>query len=190
MQDSFLIVSAAEGEGVAKSKTDQVFAKVFAIAEEHPVSGLYLARLSVALAELPNRDQVVRRVLVEMVEHDNPSRRRIGIHACRRIGRFEAPGLRSSLLDHLADRDPWVRNDAAWAIKEAGYDGQDVREALGKLAGGARLPRDRQRSDADPDNATLAARVEAREALDALVAGGAAPGAEQGVAAVTAAKRS
>ena len=155
---------------MAKSKEDQLFARVFAVADLHLVQGIDLARLSTALSELSGRDRVVARALAELVGHANPSRRRLGIHACRKIRRFEAPGLREALLGRLADEDPWVRYDAAWAVHEAGYDGKDVRDALGVLAQGVDLPDDRRRLAANPSNADLAARVRARDALDALLA--------------------
>ena len=155
---------------MAKSKTERVFAEVFAVAELHPVQGIDMARLALALAGLPRQEQVVGRVLAELVEHTNPSRRRIGIHACRRAKRFQAAGLRDALVRRLADPDPWVRYDAAWTIHEAGYDGPDVRAALDELAAGVSLSRDRKRLTANPSNAELAGRVRAREALDALPA--------------------
>jgi hypothetical protein len=120
---------------------------------------------------LPNPRKVVQRVLAELVDHDNPSLRRIGIHACRRIGVFQAPGLRAALLSKLSDSDAWVRYDAAWAVKDAGYDGKDVRDLLALLAGDAKLPEEEQRLQMRPGDAELAARVYARAALDRLVAG-------------------
>jgi hypothetical protein len=167
---------------VAKPTTKVVFAKALEYAEHTPIAGLHLAQLATALSGLPHKDRVVQRVLAELVEHPNPSGRRIGIHACRRIGRFQAVGLREALVRRLADGDPWVRYDAAWAIHDAGYDGPDVREALGVLASGVRLPADETRLRASPSDAVLAGRVRARQALDALLAGS-APDAEPGAAA-------
>jgi len=154
---------------VAKPTTKYVFAKALEYAEHTPVAALHLAKLAIALAELPHKDRVVQRVLTELVEHPNPSGRRIGIHACRRAKRFQAVGLREALVRRLADENPWVRYDAAWTVHEAGYDGSDVREALGSLAAKVSLPRDKKRL-ANRSNPELAARVRAREALDALLA--------------------
>lgn len=153
---------------MAKSKMELVFAKAFKVASGHPVRGIDLARVSVALAELSNKPEMIERALAELVAHTNPSRRRLGIHACRRARRFQLGGQRDALLRCLADTDPWVRYDAAWTIHEAGYHGPDVRDALGVLAAGVDLPADKQRLADNPSDAELAARVRAREALDAL----------------------
>jgi hypothetical protein len=162
--------SAPRRPGTAKAETDCVFAEVYGVADQYPVVPIKQARLSRLLAELPNPRKVVQRVLAELVDHDNPSLRRIGIHACRQIGLFQAPGLRSALLSKLSDPVAWVRYDAAWAVKDAGYDGKDVRDLLALLAGDAKLPEDEQRLQMRPSDAELAARVQARAALDCLVA--------------------
>src|SRR4029453_7758970 len=103
--------------------------------------------------------------------------RRVGIHACRRIGLFQLPGLREAILRRLADENAWGRDGAAGAAHEAGYDGPDVRELLGGLASGVHLAEDEERLRANPSDSDLAARVRARQALDALLAGS-APDAE------------
>jgi hypothetical protein len=158
---------------MAKPTTTFVFGKALEYAEHKPIAGLHLAQLATALAELPNKNRVVLRVLAELVGHPNASGRRIGIHACRRAKRFDAAGLRDALIRCLDDSDPWVRYDAAWAIKDAGYDGPDVRTALALLASGIRLPEDETRLRANPSDAKLAAAVQARQSLDALLAGSA-----------------
>jgi hypothetical protein len=162
-----------------KTKLDRLIAQTFALAEQFPVMPIEEIRLSVALAELPNPDQVVPRLLAELVDHEDMHVRRVGIHACRRIGRFQLPGVREAVLRRLADENAWVRYDAAWTAHDAGYDGPDVREALGSLASGVRLPKDEERLRDNPSDSDLAARVRAQQALDALLAGGgpdAAPG--------------
>lgn len=171
---------------MAKPTTKYVFAKALEYAEHKPIAGMHLMQLANALAELPQKDRVTQRILLELVEHANASGRRIGIHACRLIERFQVEGLRESLIRRLADVDPWVHYDAAWAIKEAQYDGPDVREALRVLASGVSLSMDKKRLDTNSSNAELAARVQAKEALDgsteveinestSLVAGQASP---------------
>jgi hypothetical protein len=62
-----------------------------------------------------------------------------------------------------------VRYDAAWTIWDAGYDGEDIRAALAQLAGETKLPEDELLLKKS-SNAELSARVEARQALDALLA--------------------
>jgi hypothetical protein len=166
----------------AKTKLDRLIAQTFALAEQFPVMPIEEIRLSVALAELPNPEQVVPRLLAELVDHEDMHVRRVGIHACRRIGRFQLPGVREAVLRRLADENAWVRYDAAWTAHEAGYDGPDVRQLLSALASGVRLPEDEERLRANPSDSELAARVRARQALDALLAGS-APDAEPGAAA-------
>jgi hypothetical protein len=167
---------------MAKAKIDQLFAEVYALADQHGIMPIDMARLSGAFAKLPQREKVVARLLAELVTHDNSSLRRIGIHACRKIGRFQTTGLRDALLCKLSDPNPWVRYDAAWAVKDAGYDGKDVRDALAGLAADVKLPEDEQRLNANPSNGELAARVRARAALDSLLAANQQP-AESGAAA-------
>jgi HEAT repeats len=161
---------------MAKSKRDRLFEQVLALADR-PVAPFDVARLSHAFAELPDPAKAVPRLIAELFDHRNADLRRIGIHACRRIGRFQSPGLRDALLHKFSDPDPWVRYDAAWAVKDAGYDGKDVRDALLVLAAGAKLPEDEQRLRENPSDARLAGQVQARQALDALLA--AAPGQGQ-----------
>src|SRR5262249_32553892 len=146
--------------------------EVHSVAHHYPVAPIKQARLSRLLAELPNPRKVVQRVLAELADHDNPSMRRIGVHACRRIGVFQAPGVRAALLRKLSGPDAWVRYDAAWAVKDAGYDGKEVRDSLARLAGDVKLPEDEQRLATRPSDADLAARVRARVALDSLLASG------------------
>lgn len=163
----------------AKTKLDRLIAKTFALAEQNLFMPIEEIRLSVALAELPDPEQIVPRVLAELVDHEDMHVRRVGVHACRRIGRFQLPGVREAVLRRLADENAWVRYDAAWTAHDAGYDGPDVRELLDGLAAGIRLPEDEERLRSNPSNADLAARVRARQALDALLAGS-APDAEPG----------
>src|SRR5262245_39173043 len=157
---------------MAKSKLAALFVKVKAVADPYPVAPILMARFATEFSELPRPGAAIPRLLRELVHHPNASMRRIGISACRRIARFDAPGLREALLGRLSDTDPWVRYDAAWGIGDAGYDGPDVRAALATLAGNTRLPRDYERSRANPSDAELAGRVRARQALDALLATG------------------
>src|SRR5688572_14036933 len=110
---------------MAKSRLDSLFLKVKAVADHYPVAPILMARFAAEFGELPRPGAAIPRLLRELVNHPNPSMRRIGIHACRRIARFDAPGLREALLGRLTDPDPWVRYDAAWAIGDAGYDGPD-----------------------------------------------------------------
>jgi hypothetical protein len=154
---------------MAKAKIDRVFAEVYAVADQYPVMPIDVARLSGALAKCPKPEKVVARLLAELVDHENPSLRRIGIHACRKTGFFQAPGLREALLGKLSDPNPWVRYDAAWAIKDGAYDGKDVRESLAVLATDVKLPEDEERLKVNPSNAELAAKVRARAALDSLL---------------------
>lgn len=145
-----------------------MFVEALTFAEQRTVAGMTWPVLPSPSRGCPGESGSFSGVLAELVEHANPSGRRIGIHACPRAKQFQAAGLREALLRRLADPDPWVRYDAAWTVREAGYDGLDIREALGVLAAGVTLSDDLQRLKADSHNAVLAARVRAKEALDAL----------------------
>jgi hypothetical protein len=155
---------------MAKSRIDLLFIQVYALADRTGIMPIDMARQSGAFAVLPQKEKVVARLLAELVDNDNASLRRIGIHACRKIGHFQVRGLRDALLAKLADPNPWVRYDAAWAVKDAGYDWKDVRDALAVLAADAKLPEDEQRLKENASNAQLAAKVMARVALDVLLA--------------------
>src|SRR5437763_983493 len=115
---------------MAKSKADRIFAEIYAMADKGTIMPIDTARLSGALAACPHPERVVPRLLAELVNHDSPLIRRIGVHACRKIGRFQFPGLREALLLKLSDPNAWVRYDAAWAVHDAAYDGKDVRDSL------------------------------------------------------------
>lgn len=155
---------------MAKTTIDRLIAQTYALAGQFPVMPIEEIRLSVAFAELPNPEQVVPRLLTELVDHDDMHVRRVGIHACRRIGLFQASGLREAIMRRLSDSNHWVQYDAVWTVQDAGYDGPDVREFLGRLASGVQLPEDEQRLKENPSNAQLAAKVRARVALDSLLA--------------------
>jgi hypothetical protein len=160
---------AAEGTRMAKAKIDRLIGKTYALADQFPIMPIEEIRLSVAFAELPNPQQVVRRLLADLVDHDDMHVRRVGINACRRIGLFQIPGLRDAIVRRLSDPAHWVQYDAVWTVQAAGYDGPDVRRLLGRLAAGVHLPEDEERLKAGPSNAELAARVRARVALDKLL---------------------
>lgn len=150
-------------------KIDGLIAQTFSLAEQSVVMPIEEVRLSVFFAQLPNPEQVVPRLIAEVIDHENMHIRRVGIHACRRIGLFQAPGLRDAIIRRLADENAWVRYDAVWTVQDAGYDGPDVRQILGELAAGVRLPEDEERLRDNPSDADLAARVRARAALDSLL---------------------
>ncbi len=155
---------------MGKSRIDRLIAKTLALAGQFPVMPVEEVRLSVAFAELPEPEQVVPRLLAELIDHDDMHPRRVGIHACRRIGLFQFPGLRDAIIRRLADDNAWVRYDAVWTVKDARYDGPDVRRLLGGLASGVHLSEDEERLRANPSNSELAARVLAWSTLDSLQA--------------------
>jgi hypothetical protein len=131
---------------------------------------IQLAQLAAAFSELPNPRDVVANLLSRLFDHDSFHVRRVAVQACRRAKVFDVPGLRAALIEKLVDPSGWVRYDAAWAIREAGYDGADVRSALAKLADGITLPEEESNSK-NASDAEWRARVEARKALDRLLAG-------------------
>jgi hypothetical protein len=114
------------GKRPAKSKLDRLISRTYALAKKFPVMPVEEIRLSVALAELPNPEQVVPRLLTDLVDHVDMHARRVGIHACRRIRLFQFPGLREAIVRRLSDSNGWVRYDAVWARARA-------RVALGSL---------------------------------------------------------
>jgi transposase len=118
-----------------KATATEAFALVFALAENDNLADYQVANYARKLTDLPNRERVVVRSLKDLVEHEKPSRRRIGVTVCRVIGRFAVPGLREALLRRLADENPWVRRDAVNAVSDAGYDGPEVRALLANLVG-------------------------------------------------------
>ena len=131
---------------------------------------IQMARLATEFAKLPDPAAVVPLVLASLLAHPSADVRRVGLGACRRMGAFAAPGLKGAAIEKLADPDGWVRYDAVWLIRDAGYDGPDVREALGRAGRGVTLPKDAARAEKEPSNADLRARVDARQLLDALLA--------------------
>src|SRR5262245_41699585 len=91
--------SAVEASRMVQDTTalDWLIAATVALADQFPVMPIEEIQLSVALAELPNPEQVVPRLLAELVDHEDMRVRRVGIHACRRIGRFQLPGVREAI---------------------------------------------------------------------------------------------
>ncbi len=165
-----------------KATATEVFAQVFALAENDNLADYQVANTARKLTDLPNRERVVVRSLKDLVEHEKPSRRRIGVTVCRVIGRFDVPGLREALLRRLADTNPWVRRDAVTAVGDAGYDGPEVRALLETLVGD-RKSLDKASSElwmksdvygfisvgCNESNVGLWIRVLARQALDSLI---------------------
>ena|GEM_PF-5240892 len=165
-----------------KPTTQEVFARVFDLTQRDHLSDFDVANIARKLTELPHRERVAKRSLKELVSHEKPSRRRVGITACRVIGRFGVPGLREALLQRLADTDRWVRHDAVLAVGAAGYDGSEVRELLENLVGDRDALKIAERGlwiwqpnggvssvNCDESNVDVWTRVQARCALDSLL---------------------
>lgn len=144
-------------------------ARSIELGNSFPVMPVDEIRLSVEFAELPEQTEVVARLIRDLFHHENMHVRRIAVNACRRSRRFDVPGLEAALTEKLADHEPWVRYDAAWAIKDAQYDNPRIRELLLKNAASVRLPEDEERLKGNRGNAELQAQVQARKTLDALL---------------------
>lgn len=130
---------------------------------------IQMARLATEFAKAPRPERVVTAILRELFDHTSFHVRRVAVTACRHIREFQVPGLREALVKKLADPEWWVRYDAAWTIRDAGYDEADVRKALSRLAKGITLA-DAEAELQKSSNPELHARVQARKTLDALEA--------------------
>jgi hypothetical protein len=128
------------------------------------------ARLATEFGKVAKPKNAVAQILKKLFDHKSFHVRRVGVRACGRIAAFDAPGLQDALVKKLSDPEGWVRYDAVWVIREAGYDSAKVRKALAKLAKDVVFPRDEKRAEEETSNADLRARVDARKLLDELTA--------------------
>ena len=128
------------------------------------------ARLATEFGKVAAPKKAVAKILQKLFDHKSMHVRRVGVRACGRIGAFDVPKLQDALVKKLSDPEGWVRYDAVWVIREAGYDSAKVRKALAKLAKGVTLPQDEKKAENESSNADLRARVDARKLLDALTA--------------------
>lgn len=133
-----------------------------------PIMPVDELRLSVAFTELPDQESVVSRLIAELFEHENMHVRRIAVNASRRSKHFQVTGLKEALTRKLSDTAAWVRYDAAWAILDAEFDSQEIREKLSQLSAGVLLPDDEARVSRNPNDAELQAKVKAKVALNAI----------------------
>ena len=137
-------------------------------AERSSVMPIEEIELSVAFAELPDPHATIARLLERLLPHDNLHVRRVALNACRRIGEFEAPGLKEALVAALEDPAGWVRYDAAWALRDAGFRDEAVVAALERAADGAKYPEDEDVLTSNRGDSKNMARLEAAKALHAL----------------------
>lgn len=143
-------------------------------------------------AEMITSQEEGDRIIADLVDHENPQVRRIGLAAIRRSHRFGGQTLMQALLRRLADVEGWLRHDAVWIAQEGQLDSAELRAALRRVAGNVRLPQDAVRARDNPADGPLHAAVRARHVLDALIkksaaahnaalaAGGALAGANDG----------
>jgi hypothetical protein len=149
---------------------DSLVTKSVELGNSFPIMPIDELRLAVAFSELPNQREVIARLVAELFDHENMHVRRIAIGACRRSGIFDVPLLREGLTRRLADTHAWVRYVAAWAILDARFDSEEIRNALIQLSAGVVLPEDEERACKNPSDAELQSRVKAKQALVALLA--------------------
>ena len=137
------------------------------LADRQVVMPIDEIRLAAQLAALPEPDKTIAAART-LFDHPNFHVRRVGINACRRIGRFDAPGLVDALVAKLRDPAAWVRYDAAWALADAKVDRPDIVAELERLADGAKVPTEAEWKTIPIGDAELRARLKAAEALQAL----------------------
>ncbi|WP_432259452.1 hypothetical protein [Cupriavidus sp. TMH.W2] len=133
------------------------------------LSGVEEVSLAGQFAEMIDSADTAARVIADLFDHANPQVRRIALNAIRRARQFSSPELQPALVRRMADAEAVVRHDAVWIVQETGMDGAELRAALRRLAGKARLPWDAERARANPGDTALAAQVRARTALDKLL---------------------
>lgn len=124
-------------------------------------------QLASSFVELPNRVEVVTRLVRELFDNENMHVRRIAINACRRAKTFDVAGLENALTERMNDPEPWVRYDAIWAIQEAGYDSPEIRSRLAAIAENF-SPDDEAHVRRSPGDAIVQTRVRAQRLLAAL----------------------
>ncbi|MBB6187695.1 hypothetical protein [Rhodanobacter sp. MP7CTX1] len=124
-------------------------------------------QIASAFAELPDRVEVVTRLVHELFNNENMHVRRIAVNACRRAKTFEVAGLEHALTERLTDPEPWVRYDAIWAIQDAGYDSPEIRARLAAIVENSTSD-DEAYVRKSPNNAVVQARVRAQRLLAAL----------------------
>lgn len=124
-------------------------------------------QLASAFAELPDRVEVVTRLVRELFNNENMHVRRIAVNACRRAKAFEVAGLENALTERLNDPEPWVQYDAIWAIQDAGYDSPKIRARLAVIAENFNSD-DEAYLRRSPGDAVVQARVRAQRLLAAL----------------------
>lgn len=153
---------------------EELIRRTQAMATRDVVMPIEEIRLAAQLAELPDKDTTISALLSRLFDHGNFHVRRVAINATRRIGRFQHPGLVDAFVNRLSDRHPWVRYDAAWALKDSKSARPDVVRGLELLSDNLRMaPSERQAvGTSDP---SLRARLMATVALEAI-RGGQEPG--------------
>lgn len=166
--------------------------KMSRLASKNKLSGVEEISLAGQFSEMIGSQEEADRLIEDLVDHENPQVRRIGLSAIRRTRRFGGRLLMPALLRRLADVEGWLRHDAVWIVQEGQLDGAELRAALRRVAGNVRLPQDAVRAKANPADGPLHAAVRARQALDvlikksaeahnaALAAGGGLPGGTDG----------
>lgn len=166
--------------------------KMSRLVSKNKLSGVEEISLAGQFAEMIDSQETADRVITDLVDHENPQVRRIGLAAIRRSHRFGGQMLMPALLRRMVDVEGWLRHDAVWIAQEANMDGAELRAALRRVAGNVRLPNDAVRARANPADGPLHAAVRARQYLDvliaksaaahnaALAAGGGLPGATDG----------
>ncbi|SDC52079.1 hypothetical protein SAMN05216345_102601 [Cupriavidus sp. YR651] len=166
--------------------------KMSRLASKNKLSGVEEISLAGQFAELISAQEDADRVISDLIDHENPQVRRIGLSAIRRSRRFGGALLLPALVRRLADVEGWLRHDAVWIVQEAEMDGAELRAGLRRVAGNVQLPQDAVRARANPADGPLHAAVRARQVLDvliqksaaahnaALAAGGGLPGATDG----------
>ena len=147
---------------------EKITKKCIELGDSFPIMPIDEIRLAVAFAELPNKEQVVARLIAELFDHPNMHVRRIAVNACRRAEAFSAPALQEALTRKLEDSAAWVRYDAAWAIHSAAYDSPEIRRLLCNIAGTKPLSELQEMVRGNRSNAELQAQARARETLDAI----------------------
>jgi HEAT repeat protein len=122
-------------------------------------------RLGNAFAELPKPEEVARKLILTLFQHDNFHVRRVAVQAWRRIAIQNVNGLRDDLLQALKDPEDWVKYDAAWAIREIGYQDKETLNLLSVVADGAIYPDDEEELKSELSNSKNLARLKAAQAI-------------------------
>ncbi|XQM36785.1 HEAT repeat domain-containing protein [Cupriavidus sp. H19C3] len=143
--------------------------KASRLAAKNKLSNVEEISLAGQFAELLESQEDADRLIEDLVDHENPHMRRIGLHAIRRARRFGGQALLPALLRRLVDPEAWLRHDAVWIVQEAKLDGGELRASLRRVAGNTRLPQDAIRARDNPGDGALQAAVRARQVLDVLI---------------------